>query len=467
MSLEVELIEPEYQAALDYLYSFVDFSLTRQETLSPDKFDLGRMRRFMDALGSPQDSYPALHIAGSKGKGSVAAMCASALQAAGCKTGLYTSPHLHDYCERIQVDGKPIPHADLVALIEEIKPVVASIPELTTFEITTALGFLYFSREGVDAAVIEVGLGGRLDATNVIVPTVSVITSLSYDHTSVLGDTLAKIAGEKAGIIKPGVPVVISPQEDEARQVLEAVASARNAPLFQVGGSDQDFAFTAQSHSLEDGQSLLVWRQEVADSRLRTSPPTRLHIPLLGEYQVTNAATAYAALQVLKQYGFSIPEQAIESGFQQVKWPGQFEIIHKTPYLVVDSAHNRDSARKLRRALDDYFPGYRVVLVFGASEDKDVAGMFAELKPRVDRLYVTRSFHPRAFEPNQLAEAARQAGMDAIVVEKVEQAALQAAEEVTLGEQASGEEKILVLASGSLFIAAAARETWLEKYAGR
>jgi dihydrofolate synthase / folylpolyglutamate synthase len=217
-------IEVEYNKALDYLYSFVDYSLKHSSELAKAEFNLDRMFALMEELGDPQKTYPIIHVAGTKGKGSVSALCASALGAGGYKVGLYTSPHLLDYCERIQVDGEPISHELMVELVEEIKPAVARIPKLTTFEITTALGFLAFARRGVNAAVIEVGLGGRLDATNIVTPKVSVITSLSYDHMAVLGDTLAKIAGEKAGIIKQGVPVVSAPQKEEALDVLERVA---------------------------------------------------------------------------------------------------------------------------------------------------------------------------------------------------------------------------------------------------
>ena len=205
-----------YQDTLDYLYSFIDYSLQKTFRYSPEKFDLGRMRDFMAALGNPQNGYKILHVAGTKGKGSVSALCASALKESGARVGMYTSPHLQDYAERIQVDGNPIPHHDLVTLVEEIKPYISASPEITTFEITTALAFLYFARCKVSAAVMEVGLGGRLDATNVCTPEVTVITSISYDHTDLLGETLAEIAGEKGGIIKPNVPVVISPQEEEA-----------------------------------------------------------------------------------------------------------------------------------------------------------------------------------------------------------------------------------------------------------
>ena len=228
-------IELQYNKALDYLYSFVDYSLKHSSELAKAEFNLDRMYSLMDLLANPQARYPIMHVAGTKGKGSVSALCASALQAAEYRVGLYTSPHLLDYVERIQVNSEPISHQQMIELVEEIKPAVTKVPKLTTFEITTAIGFLAFAKQNVDAAVIEVGLGGRLDATNIVTPKVSVITSLSFDHMAVLGDTLAKIAGEKAGIIKPGVPVVSSPQNEEALDVLERVAKEKNCPFVLVG----------------------------------------------------------------------------------------------------------------------------------------------------------------------------------------------------------------------------------------
>ncbi|MGA2490968.1 MAG: Mur ligase family protein, partial [Anaerolineales bacterium] len=251
-------VEAAYNQALDYLYSYIDYSLKKSSELAKAHFELGRMRALMALLGNPQDTYPIIHVAGTKGKGSTSALAAAALQAAGYKTGLYTSPHLQDYVERIQINGRPIPHVRLVELVEEIKPAVARIPKLTTFEITTAIGFLYFAQQNVDAAVMEVGLGGRLDATNVLTPRVSVITSLSYDHMAVLGNTLALIAGEKAGIIKPGIPVVCSPQPDEALAVLEKISAERQAPLTLVG---RDVTFKLLEHSL-DGQTLAIVKHQ-------------------------------------------------------------------------------------------------------------------------------------------------------------------------------------------------------------
>ncbi|MBL0346474.1 Mur ligase family protein [Candidatus Villigracilis affinis] len=242
--------ETSYNKALDYLYSFVDYSLKHSSELAKADFNLDRMFALMESLGNPQSKYPIIHVAGTKGKGSVSALCASSLKVAGYQVGLYTSPHLLDYCERIQINGAPISHEQLVELVEEIQPYVAKVEKLTTFEITTALAFMAFAKYGVSAAVFEVGLGGRLDATNIVTPKVSVITSLSYDHMAVLGNTLALIAGEKAGIIKQGVPVVSSPQKDEAFEVLERVAKEKGAALTLVG---RDVTFKLTGSSL-DGQ---------------------------------------------------------------------------------------------------------------------------------------------------------------------------------------------------------------------
>lgn len=449
-------IEPDYQSALDYLYSFVDYSLTKNLRYSPEKFDLGRMRALMQRLGNPQSHYPVIHVAGTKGKGSVSALIASALRTAGYKVGFYTSPHLQDYTERMQVNGESISHQELVELLEGIKPHIAVIEKVTTFEITTALAFQYFSQREVDIAVIEVGLGGRLDATNVVNPLISVITSISYDHMAVLGNTLAKIAGEKAGIIKVGKPVVLAPQKEEARLVMEEVAHERHAPLIQVG---RDYLFAALSHSTEQ-QSLLVWpeaEQALVDDYIESAgrsawQPLRLTIPLLGYHQIENAATAYAALQVIRTLGIVIQENDIAKGFATVQWPGRFEFLRRKPPVVVDSAHNGDSALKLRLALDDYLSGQPVILVFGASEDKDIHSMFTELLPRVNQLIATQSEHPRAMEPSKLVELAHQFGCKAQAVIPLEQAVDKAL--ALAGDEAA------VVVTGSIFVAAAAREIW-------
>ena len=437
--------EIAYNKALDYLYSFVDYSLKHISELAKAEFNLDRMFALMEELGNPQNKYPIIHVAGTKGKGSVSAFCASALQAGGYKTGLYTSPHLLDYCERIQINGEAISHEQLVELVEEIKPAVAKIPKLTTFEITTALGGLAFARNNVNAAVIEVGLGGRLDATNIVTPKVSVITSLSYDHMAVLGDTLAKIAGEKAGIIKQGVPVVSSPQPAEALEVLERVAKLGECEFTLIG---KDVKFERLSSSL-DGQSLSIAQ---SGAERRRSASVELKIPLLGRHQVENAVTAYAAL---KSSGIPISDEAIQKGFSQVKWPARFEILQREPPVVIDSAHNRDSALRLRSTLDEYYPDRSVILVFCVLEDKDISGMLEELKPRLEFVIATHADHPRAPSAEWIAEQVRKAGIPTEAVAPVDMA-LERALEI------AGEHKI-VLSAGSVAFAGEVSAAWQKR----
>jgi dihydrofolate synthase / folylpolyglutamate synthase len=431
--------EIAYNQALDYLYSFVDYSLKHISELAKAEFNLDRMYALMQELGDPQKKYPIIHVAGTKGKGSVAALSASALKAAGYKTGLYTSPHLWDYVERIQIDGAPISHEQLIELVEEVKPAVARIPKLTTFEITTAIGLLAFAKNDVNAAVIEVGLGGRLDATNIVTPHVSVITSLSYDHMAVLGNTLAQIAGEKAGIIKQEVPVVSAPQAAEALEVLKLVARANNSLLVMVG---TDVKFERLTSSL-DGQTFILQPSSLT-----------LTIPLLGKHQVENAAIAYTALQTS---GIPISEASLQQGFAQAKWPARFEVLRREPPVVIDSAHNRDSARRLRETLDEYFPEIPVILVFCALEDKDIAGMLEELKPRLECVVATRADHPRAPSAEWTAEQVQNAGIPVEPVVPVSRALERALE-------LAGDRK-LVLAAGSVAFAGEVSAAWQERVA--
>jgi dihydrofolate synthase / folylpolyglutamate synthase len=447
-------IEIRYNQALDYLYSFVDYSLKHISELAKAEFNLDRMFALMEELGNPQAKYPIIHVAGTKGKGSVASLCASALKAAGYKTGLYTSPHLWDYTERIQINGEPISHEQLIELVDEVKPAVAKIPKLTTFEITTALGLLAFAKNNVNAAVIEVGLGGRLDATNIVRPKVSVITSLSYDHMAVLGNTLAEIAGEKAGIIKEGVPVVSAPQVDAALQVLERIAKEKNSHLILVG---KDVTFKRLSSSL-DGQSLRLSSLRPGSGQafnfpLSAQPHTLdLTIPLLGFHQVENAAIAYTAL---KTSGIELSDEAIRTGFSQVKWPARFEVLRRDPPVVIDSAHNRDSAKRLRETLDEYFPEKPVILIFCALEDKDINGILEELKPRLESVIATQADHPRAPSAEWLAEQVKKVGIPVEAVAHVD-AALERALEL------AGNRKI-VLSAGSVAFAGEVSSVWRKR----
>ncbi len=348
--------ETSYNQALDYLYSFVDYSLKHSSEMAKADFNLDRMFALMDLLGNPQNDYPIIHVAGTKGKGSTSALCAAALQAAGYTAGLYTSPHLEDYVERIQINGEPISHQQMVDLVEEIKPAVARIPFLTTFEITTALAFLAFAKHGVTAAVFEVGLGGRLDATNIVTPKVSIITSLSYDHMAVLGDTLTLIAGEKAGIIKQGVPVISSPQKDEALVVLERVARLNNADSPQKDEAlvvlervarlnNADLTLVGRDVKVElveaslDGQKFALSEVEAhsVKSSFDFAQDVGFTIPLLGAYQLENASAAYAAL---KASGIPITDEQIQKGFSQVQWRARFEVVRRDPPLIFDSKHS-------------------------------------------------------------------------------------------------------------------------------
>jgi dihydrofolate synthase/folylpolyglutamate synthase len=431
-----------YQDALDWLYSFIDYGVKRSYRYSPEVFDLSRVKALLASLGDPQDSFPSIHVAGTKGKGSTGAMIESCLRAAGYTTGLYSSPHLIEFTERMQVNGEQIAERDLVGLVERLQSHAEALPEISTYELTTALAFMYFADRRVDCAVIEVGLGGRLDATNVISPLVSVITSLSYDHTHLLGESLSEIAAEKAGIIKPEIPVVLAPQQLEAEHVVRAIAEKLSAPVAQI---NRDWHYAARSRDFES-QTFEVWQAGGAGSRVHLS------ISLLGHHQVQNGAVAYVAVLMASERGLPAELQDIQRGLAKANWPGRFQILRHEPAIVLDSAHNRDSALKLRIALDDYFPGRPVTMVFGASSDKDVRGMFLELVPRISRVILTQTDHPRSEDPANLARLVRAFGFEADVVEPVAAAMQHAAEE------ASPED--VILATGSVFVIGSALAAW-------
>ncbi len=451
-----------YKQALDYIYGFANWETRGRRPVSLNHFDLARVEALLERLGNPHRRFQSVHIAGTKGKGSVAAMLHSVLRAAGYRTGLYTSPHLHTFRERIQVDGQLISEREVSALAERLQPVTAVSPGVTTFEVMTAMAFQHFADRGVEVAVVEVGLGGRLDATNVIVPLTSVITSLSLDHTAILGRTLPEIAREKAGIIKPQVPVVSAPQPPDALAVIRQTCLERHAPLTVVG---EDWTWELVQGTPE-GQSFVV-REVVAAPVAAGAPrpvveipvavpanPTSHHlwIPLLGRHQLVNATVAVATVAVLRERGLTIPEVALERGMREMRWPGRVELLGRRPWVVVDGAHNPASVSALLATVDEHFPHRRFILVFGASYDKDIVGMLRILLPRASRVLFARARHPRAAGPIRLQEMARELGFQGEARTSVTDALKAALDNAT--------EEDLVCVAGSLFVMAEARETW-------
>jgi len=434
-----------YQAALDYLYGLINYEMQRPERYAPDVVSLDRPLALMKSLGDPQEQFPILHLTGTKGKGSVSAMCAVVLQAAGLRVGLYSSPHLQDFRERFQVNGAMIPPMVLADLVARLRPNIEKIAGLTWFEVITALAFLYFAEAKVDVAVVEVGLGGRLDATNIIrAPIVSTITSLSYDHMHLLGSTLGEIAFEKAGIIKPGRPVVSAPQADEAREVLERIAAERHSPLTLLG---RDFEYEV-GPSDEFGQSFTAHR--------RGEPKQSYWTPLLGKHQAINGAVALATLDHARKAGLNISAEAIHTGLRNVNWPGRLEVVRRSPWLVLDVAHNGASAERLQDALYGIFlskkPESRLRLVFGASQDKDIRAIFRALLPITSHLILMQAKNPRAYHPDQLAAVAHEVGYKGLIDVRAEaRAALECAE-------AAASEADLICATGSLFVVGEIRD---------
>jgi len=433
-----------YREALVYIYSFTDYEKKVPQAYAPEFYDLTRVHRLLALLGDPQRTFQVVHVAGTKGKGSTAAMSESVLRAAGYRTGLYTSPHLHTFRERIQAGGALIPEADVARLAETMQPLVAQIAGITTFEVMTGLALAWFSEQGVEWAVLEVGLGGRLDATNVVTPAVTVITPISHDHTAILGDTLAQIATEKAGIIKPGVPAVSAPQTPEALAVIEATCRNQGAPLTLVGRD-----WTWQPHKSDlDGQSFTLYHQNAL-----VGGRVPLWIPLLGEHQLMNATTAVAALALLP--GLKLRPKALRLGLRAVHWPGRLEILGRSPLVVADSAHNGDSAQKLVAALRACCPFRRLYVVFGASADHVTPELLGALLAGASWAIATRSRHPRAADPSWLQARAEELGFHLDVSGSVAHAL-----DLALARAGAGD---LICCAGSVFVAAEVRAAWFAR----
>ncbi len=420
-------------------------------------YGLHGMRQLLAAIGNPHESLPVIHVAGTKGKGSTVAMLAAILEAAGYRTGRYMSPHVHTLEERICVNGRLISSRDLAAAVRIVRPAVEHVDQTaarrggrgpTWFEIVTALAFVHFKTAGVDVAVLETGLGGRLDATNVVRPLVSVITSISLDHVEILGRTVAKIAGEKAGIIKRGRPVISGAEQPSARRVIAEVASRRRSKLLQLG-----LDFQGRHEPSDDP---LMPGRLILDPPLRFRQPSPLVLPLgmLGRHQAANAALAAVAAMLLPTTGFPVGLDAITRGLAAASLPARIEVLATEPQVIVDGAHNVASMESLLATVGGVLALRQPrVLVFAASRDKPLTEMLAAARGEFDQVVITRSTcSPRAASIEALVTACREAGMPSPAQAEDPAAAL------TLARRLAGRRGVIV-AAGSFFLAGEIRES--------
>jgi dihydrofolate synthase/folylpolyglutamate synthase len=450
-----------YREAVDFLYDFVNFEHERIERYSPENITLDRPAHLLHLLGNPQEDYPSMLIAGTKGKGSVAAMCAASLRAAGLRVGLYTSPHLRSFRDRIRIltpengDGR-ISQQGVVELVDELKQVAEQVPGISWYEMVTAIAFLYFMRKHIDIAVIEVGLGGRLDATNLLTPLVSVITSLSLDHTNLLGSTLAEITREKAGIIKPGVPVISATQKTEALEILSEFSASRGAPLTIIG---RDWVRDDQVELVFENQHPYKWKKLLRVSKAMEDgiipPNSEFELALAGKHQQDNALVALAALDAIHPQFPELTMLAIKRGLAEVFWPGRLQILdegYDRPTLLLDCAHNVDSAEKLATALRHDYRYESLWLIVGITADKDITGILSTLLPLTEKVIVTASSHPRASSPDELLRRAANLGFEAVASPNVAQALFTIRQEAKPGD--------LICVTGSIFVVGDLLNQW-------
>lgn len=454
-----------YTAALRYLDERVNFEKARPARLSPDAFKLDRMAALLGALGNPQNDVRCVHIAGSKGKGSTVEMVASCLHACGYAAGIFTSPHLCDVRERIRINREMIGYSQFARLAQRVATAEAQVRpaqgEATYFEIITAMALCYFSEQAVDLAVIEVGLGGRLDSTNLVNPEVTAITAIQLEHTQLLGDTLAKIAREKAGIIKPGVPVISVPQAPEVVDVLREVAADRGAPLDVLGETiDFSWRFVATP---ELGPHVRLSISSASGSTSAglstgTSPGAFEHmaVPLKGEHQANNCALALAILMKLRERGFDAPERLVAQGLAATPGPARMEMFPGSPRLLIDGAHTPDSIGALIKAIGAHIRYDSMVVIFGCSDDKDVRGMLEKLAMGADKIIFTRaSGTPRAMDPRELARRFAEVGAKMVQTAPDLRKALEIA-------RAAAHREDLICITGSFYLAGEARRMMLD-----
>lgn len=356
---------------------------------------LSRVRELMERLHHPERGLKYVHVTGTNGKGSTCAMLSGILQAAGYRTGLYTSPYIFRFNERMQIDGAAIPDEELCALVEELKPVAESMADAPTeFELVTALALLWFARKRCDIVVCEVGMGGEFDATNVIpAPEAAVLTAIGLDHTAVLGDTVEAIAATKAGIIKPGCRAVLYPAPPSVEAVVARRCQDMGVPLVTV-----------------DTEGLCLVRDTLKGQVFHWKETQSLHLSLLGSHQRRNAATVLTTVEVLRQRGWRIPEEAVRRGLAQAAWPGRFQVVRQRPTVILDGGHNPQCMASLADALEAYFPGREVTVLTGVLGDKDYGQMYLPLVPHTARFITVTPDNPRALAAEALAKTLRQYG---------------------------------------------------------
>ena len=376
--------EKTYTQCLDAMFNLRRFGM---------KLGLDTISAVLQQLDNPQNQFKTIHIAGTNGKGSIAAMIAAILKAAGFNVGLFTSPHLIKFNERIQINGAPISDAAVVEAFKEVRSANAGVRELTFFEMAAAMAFNVFSKQQVDWGVIETGMGGRMDATNVLLPKVSIISNISLEHKEYLGNTLSKIAFEKAGIIKPKVPVITAVKQPPARKSIRDKAHAQKAPLFRLG---RDF-----------------WVRRTNENRFHyyglDQTFHHLEIALMGRHQIDNAAVAVSSCEVLQRQGYAIPEEAIREGLLAANWPGRMEVVSQKPFILLDGAHNLAAISGLARYLKST-TDKKWTLVIGILDDKPFEKMISALMPYCHQVIATRPTTSRALEPDILANTATQHG---------------------------------------------------------
>ncbi|MBW2646281.1 MAG: bifunctional folylpolyglutamate synthase/dihydrofolate synthase [Deltaproteobacteria bacterium] len=370
------------------------------------KFGLDSINRLVRGLGSPHERFRSIHIAGTNGKGSIAAILSSVLVREGYKVGLYTSPHLVRFNERIRINGCPVSDDAVADAAEAVQLIYTQGEPPTFFECATAMALYHFAKEHVDWAILETGMGGRLDATNIVRPEVSIISNIFLDHQIYLGNTLAKIAAEKGGIIKEGMPVVTAVKTKNVIEVIKKIASEKNAPIYRLGGD-----FRVRRDRKEGFSYFGIHRKW-----------KNLKIGLCGEHQITNAATALGALELLKEKGVDISEKSIYEGLAEVKWPGRLEIVSEQPLVVLDGAHNRAGIESLKQYLKSNLNGRRLTLVVGIMEDKSWRAMLRSLVPIAHRLIITSPRNSRAVDPDSLAAFIRPFCKEVDIIPRVDHA---------------------------------------------